>query len=171
MCALAVVKDARVALHPLWLGLTGPSDDYAELRCDASTSRMLDRVRQARELAPVPPQGFQAVLRDYQREGFEWLCRLAHVGAGACLADDMGLGKTLQALALLLAQAPSGASLVVAPTSVCPNWFDEARRFAPGLRLHDLASADRAALVEQLGAADVAVCSYGVLQQAVEVLS
>ena len=50
----------------------------------------------------------QADLRDYQLTGFQWLCRLAHWGVGACLADDMGLGKTLQALALLLARAPGG---------------------------------------------------------------
>ena len=53
----------------------------------------------------------------------------AHWRGGACLADDMGLGKTVQALAVFLDRAKGGPALVVAPTSVCPNWMDEARRF------------------------------------------
>ena len=64
---------------------------------------------------------------------------MASLGLGACLADDMGLGKTLQTLGLLLwlrregtAHAPS---LLVAPASLLANWKDEARRFAPSLRL------------------------------------
>ena len=58
-----------------------------------------------------------------------WLARLAHWGAGAILADEMGLGKTVQTLALLAHRAASGPALVVAPTSVVPNWVDEAARF------------------------------------------
>jgi superfamily II DNA or RNA helicase len=171
MAALALVKNARVTLHPLWLGIAGVSEDYAELKCDAQAKRLLARVREASQLAPVLPHGFEAELRAYQREGFEWLSRLAHVRAGACLADDMGLGKTLQALALMLAEASHGPCLVVAPTSVCPNWFDEARRFAPALQLHDLALAERSAMIARMGAFDVLVCSYGLLQQELETLA
>ena len=51
----------------------------------------------------------------------------------------MGLGKTLQTLALIChaRQAePAGAPfLIVAPTSVVPNWAAEAARFAPGLKV------------------------------------
>jgi hypothetical protein len=63
-----------------------------------------------------------------------------------------GLGKTVQAIALLLEQAEKGASLVVAPTSVCHNWESEFARFAPTLAVRRLAAAaDRRALVESLG--------------------
>ena len=55
---------------------------------------------------------------------------------GCCLADDMGLGKTLQALAVLLTQAPKGPCLVIAPTSVCHNWHAEMAKFAPTLVHH-----------------------------------
>jgi hypothetical protein len=171
MSALARVDRTRVALHPLWLTIAGASDRYADLQCDPQIARALERVREASELEAVPPPGFEAELRSYQREGFAWLCRLAHMRAGACLADDMGLGKTLQTLALLVAESAHGPSLVVAPTSVCSNWFEEARRFAPSLRLLDLASGDRAETIRQLGARDVLVCSYGLLQQELEALS
>src|SRR6202034_4858573 len=72
--------------------------------------------------------------------------------------------KTVQSIALLLAEAPKGPSLVIAPTSVCHNWQLEGARFAPGLRTHLLAAAkDRAALVEALGPGDVLIASYGLL--------
>jgi hypothetical protein len=44
------------------------------------------------------PEDLQAELRDYQRDGVDWLCFLREAGLGGLLADDMGLGKTLQAL-------------------------------------------------------------------------
>ncbi len=77
---------------------------------------LLRRLAEMQDLEPQVPSTLQAELRDYQVEGYRWLARLAHWGAGACLADDMGLGKTLQALALILARAPQGPTLVVAPT-------------------------------------------------------
>lgn len=57
------------------------------------------------DLKPKVPSTLQGELRDYQHEGFVWMSRLAHWGAGACLADDMGLGKTIQSLALILSRA------------------------------------------------------------------
>jgi SNF2 family DNA or RNA helicase len=113
---------------------------------------------------PQLPTTLQAELRDYQVEGFEWLARLAHWGVGACLADDMGLGKTLQALALILARAPGGPTLVVAPTSVATNWMAEAERFAPTLNMKLFGAGDRAAMLKEAGPFDVIVASYGLLQ-------
>jgi superfamily II DNA or RNA helicase len=125
---------------------------------------LLARIDAAQRFEPVLPPGFEAELRDYQMDGYVWLARLCQLGLGACLADDMGLGKTVQSIALLLAQAPKGASLVVAPTSVCHNWQIECARFAPGLRTHVLAATrERAALVESLGPGDVLIISYGLL--------
>jgi SNF2 family DNA or RNA helicase len=48
------------------------------------------------------PAGLKATLRDYQKEGYQWMDGLHQSGFGGCLADDMGLGKTLQTLAILL---------------------------------------------------------------------
>ncbi|MEX1368013.1 MAG: DEAD/DEAH box helicase, partial [Nannocystaceae bacterium] len=76
------------------------------------------------------PDDVQATLRDYQRDGVKWLAFLRTAELGGLLADDMGLGKTLQALC-----AVQGRTLIVAPTSVLPNWAAEARRFRPGLRV------------------------------------
>jgi SNF2 family DNA or RNA helicase len=75
----------------------------------------------------------------------------------------MGLGKTVQALALLLHRRKKGPALVVAPMSLCRNWEDEARRFAPALAVHRLAEGDREACVENAGQSDVVITSYGLL--------
>jgi SNF2 family DNA or RNA helicase len=51
----------------------------------------------------------------------------------------MGLGKTVQALALMCyarhRDQAAGPFLVIAPTSVAPNWAAEATRFAPELNV------------------------------------
>jgi SNF2 family DNA or RNA helicase len=121
-------------------------------------------LEQAYALQPELPSTLQAQLRDYQLEGFTWLARLSRWGAGACLADDMGLGKTMQALALILTRAPKGPTLVLAPTSVCFNWQEEARRFAPTLNVQNFGTGDRVAMLDQAKAFDVIICSYGLLQ-------
>lgn len=129
------------------------------------------RLAEARALQAPLPTTLQAELRDYQIEGYRWLMRLAHWGAGACLADDMGLGKTVQTLAMLLARADGGPALVVAPTSVCANWLAEAGRFAPSLALHDYSGSERAGRLDGLAAGDVLVCSWALLARDAEALA
>ncbi|HEX8821699.1 MAG TPA: SNF2-related protein, partial [Archangium sp.] len=135
----------------------------AEVVAPPDWRQLASRIRKAQSLKVKVPAGLKAELRDYQREGFRWMARLAEWGGGGCLADDMGLGKTLQALALLLHRAKAGPALVVAPTSVCFNWVREAARFAPSLKVHAYDAADREALLSGLGAGDVVVVSYGLL--------
>lgn len=72
--------------------------------------------------------------RHYQSQGIDWLAWLRTRGLGALLADDMGLGKTIQAMAVLRAEK-SPPSLIVAPTSVLPNWISELARFRPDLKI------------------------------------
>ena len=50
------------------------------------------------EIIQDVPEGVNATLRNYQQEGYSWLCYLYNNNLGGCLADDMGLGKTLQFL-------------------------------------------------------------------------
>lgn len=137
--------------------------DEVTLISDADWQQQLQRFMQAQTLEPTVPTTLQAQLRDYQQQGFQWLARLAHAGVGACLADDMGLGKTVQTLALLLMRAAQGPALIIAPKSVCTNWLQEARRFAPTLKLNCF-SQERETALQSLGAFDLVVCSYGLLQ-------
>jgi superfamily II DNA or RNA helicase len=113
-----------------------------------------------------PPATLTANMRPYQRDGFRWLAVLSDLELGGILADDMGLGKTLQALAMIChareRRPDDGPFLVVAPTSVVPNWVAEAARFAPGLRVaavtDTLARAGRT--IDEVATADVVVTTY-----------
>ena len=93
------------------------------------------------------PRGLNAELRGYQLEGLNWMQTLRELEVGGILGDDMGLGKTLQALAHLLCEKQSGRlqapALAVMPTSLIPNWMDEAARFTPQLKVLALHGAQR----------------------------
>eukprot|EP01034_Spumella_vulgaris_P044547 gene44547-55426_t len=158
-----------IHIHPLAaFALEDLAAEAGQVDADPAWRDHLKRMQASTAFTPQLPSTLQAELRDYQRDGYDWLARLAHWGVGACLADDMGLGKTLQALALILSRAPQGPALVIAPTSVCLNWVSEAARFAPTLNVKVFGSGDRAAMVDGAGAFDLVVCSYGLLQQEAE---
>ena len=130
------------------------------------------KMKKAYETDIQVPDGLQANLRSYQKEGYAWMKRLNEWGAGACLADDMGLGKTLQALAFILSKAEEGPSLVVAPKSVIPNWMKEANRFTPGLNVTVLNDAgSRWQAINDAGPYALVLCTYGVLTTEAELLA
>lgn len=152
--------------HPLAaLALEDFVDEIDDLKADKHWKAHVKRIKEMRNFEPQLPSTLQAELRDYQIDGFAWLARLAHWGVGACLADDMGLGKTLQSLALILTRAPQGATMIVAPTSVCMNWIGEVAKFAPTLNVIVFGSGDRQKVLDNLQPFDMVVCSYGLLQQ------
>ncbi len=145
--------------------------DAGRLEVDAGWKNSLAKFHDIANMRFSLPPSFTAELREYQYEGFLWLSRLAALNMGACLADDMGLGKTVEALALILSRADRGPSLVIAPTSVCINWVNEARRFAPLLRPILFSQADRSSVMAGLSAFDLVICSYGIMSNEVERLS
>ncbi len=108
------------------------------------------------------PDDLTATLRDYQHDGVAWLGFLRQAGLGALLADDMGLGKTLQTLCAI-----EGRTLVVAPTSVLPNWAAEIAKFRPSLRCAVYHGPSRALDPK----ADVTLTTYALLRLDLEQLS
>ncbi len=120
--------------------------------------------------------GLQATLRDYQLAGFHWMQFLARHGLHGILADDMGLGKTLQTLAHILTEKQSGHSrglptLVIAPTSVVPNWRAEALKFTPDLRVLVLNGPERKKYFRSIPHADLVLTSFALLQRDIEKLA
>ena len=157
-------RGGKLALPTLAAGAFAEvAEDLREIEFDDSWQTAVDRIRAAGNLRPRIPKNFNAELRDYQKEGFRWMMRLAEWGVGGCLADDMGLGKTVQALAVLTARQEAGPSLVIAPASVTRNWLRETERFAPALIPVLIASSTDTELLPQLGKGDVALVSYGLL--------
>ncbi|MDF7812047.1 DEAD/DEAH box helicase [Hymenobacter sp. YC55] len=118
-------------------------------------------------IEPVPvPSDLQATMREYQRQGLNWLNFLDTFNFGGCLADDMGLGKTLQVLAFILLQRAKGhsaANLVVVPTSLVFNWQAEVRKFAPSLRVHVQHGAARSLTLRDFNAFDIVLTTYNTM--------
>ena len=132
-------------------------------------------LRRGRRPEPVlPPPTFKASLRPYQSDGLAWLDFLRDTGFGGVLADDMGLGKTVQTLALLAREKAEGRldkpALVVAPTSVMPNWQAEAERHAPGLSVLALRGLDRHLKHSQIASHDLVLTTYPLLARDHEIL-
>lgn len=86
-----------------------------------------------------PPFLLRGTLREYQRDGLDWLVGLYNTETNGILADEMGLGKTIQTISLLAYLACEkhiwGPHLIVVPTSVMLNWEMEFKRFAPGFKV------------------------------------
>ena len=144
-------------------GLGGFDVDEAWIKLKARSIELHER--------PIAlPSTLEGTLRDYQIDGYRWLVRLSALGVGACLADDMGLGKTVQALALLLERASEGPALVIAPTSVGPNWVAEAARFAPSLKVVLYRGRERRMALEDVGPGSLLVTSYDIATLDIEYL-
>jgi SNF2 family DNA or RNA helicase len=122
------------------------------------------------------PDGVQAELRPYQKDGFDFLCHLAQIHLGGILADDMGLGKTLQTLAWLAwlkLRNPKDPkpSVVICPASVLHNWRRESNRFTPALNVLVLESgAARHNLRKRIPQHDLIVTNYALLRRDLEEL-
>lgn len=119
------------------------------------------------------PAGLNATLRDYQKQGLNWLSCLDEFNFGACLADDMGLGKTLQIIAFILSQRTKGhhnTNLIVVPTSLIFNWQAEVAKFAPSLKLCTIYGSNRIKDTANLDQYEIVLTSYGTLQSDIRLL-
>ncbi|MDZ4834986.1 MAG: SNF2-related protein [Candidatus Melainabacteria bacterium] len=150
-----------------------------DVDCDAGFENFIYKIHHFQELEPLKlPDDFKGSLREYQKEGTNWLAFLREYGLSGILADDMGLGKTIQALALLLSHHKGSngkgegraPSLVVAPTSVVYNWKSEATKFTPGLNTALFLGRDRNELLAKLlkdggKKPDVVFTTYGIIRR------
>ncbi|MFN8437007.1 MAG: SNF2-related protein [Cytophagales bacterium] len=130
-------------------------------------SRKLEQLREFESLADEPlPQLLNGELRHYQKAGYNWLKFLNTFKFGGCLADDMGLGKTIQTLTLLLNQKEEnkGTSLLICPTSLVFNWEQEAKKFAPHLKILNFTGSNRSKNIDAFSNYDLVLTSYGIVR-------
>ncbi|HLS27884.1 MAG TPA: DEAD/DEAH box helicase, partial [Opitutales bacterium] len=114
---------------------------FTENRIELQIDDELDEWRQKLLTPPEPMRALPKFLRNYQREGVEWMAHLFDVDCHALLADEMGLGKTVQVISLFAARPTAEKKhLVVAPASVIPVWEKELARFYPEMKVHILRS-------------------------------
>ncbi|QAY65952.1 helicase SNF [Paenibacillus protaetiae] len=146
---------------------------HPNVKLGKSFRKLLDHLRNPDHLDfPVPP-GLEPILRDYQKDGYQWMKTLAHYRFGGILADDMGLGKTIQSIAFLVSVLPEIRSLrqpalVVAPASLIYNWKNEIARFAPELQaviVEGTANERQTLLAGHMERTDVIITSYPVLRK------
>jgi superfamily II DNA or RNA helicase len=123
----------------------------------------------------APPPSFTGILRPYQQAGLAWLQLLREIGLGGVLADDMGLGKTVQLLAHLSVEKAAGRldrpCLVIAPTSLMPNWRAEAAAFAPELSVLVQHGAERKDSFNAIAHHDLVLTTYALLARDVDILA
>ncbi len=135
----------------------------------------------------------KATLRPYQIDGVKWLLGHFNSNLGACLADDMGLGKTLQTLAVLVAvQEQLGfttkttnfdlfanettierepmKTLIVLPSSLVFNWYNEAAKFTPHFSRMQYVGNDRKLLASRLDSSDLIFTSYSIIHRDISIL-
>lgn len=126
------------------------------------------------------PDSMENILREYQKNGYNWLKTLDNCGFGGILADDMGLGKTLQVIALLEDvredkdknnhKEETSTSIVVCPSSLYINWEKEILKFAPNIKtlvINGTASERQKKLSKALKY-DVVITSYDMLKRDIE---
>ena len=157
-------KGGKLQLHPLAASaIEAFTGEVKALETSQKFQESKERLEQAFAQKFRLPKKFNATLRPYQLDGFQWLHRCAAWGVGACLADDMGLGKTVQALALLTNRAAMGPALVVAPASVCRNWVAETTRFAPELTPILFSESDRETTVKKAKKGQLLIVTYDLM--------
>ena len=169
-------------------------DDNELVEMDDRFAKMRERLRGFDGIhALEPADKFSGTLRPYQSHGLGWLAFLRRFAMGGILADDMGLGKTVQVLAMIqarklgdkkhlndwesdgsgeetTAEATTTPSIIVVPRSVVFNWVDEARKFAPELRVLPYAGPDRDQHHGNFDTYDLIVTSYGLMRRDIEEL-
>lgn len=131
--------------------------------------QLIDGIKEEKEISPLP-DSLKNTLREYQKQGVQWIKRLKQNGFGGILADDMGLGKTLQVIAFLLMEYQEGDienGLIVTPASLVFNWKSEFTRFAPGLPVKIISgtAAERQQLLKTLEGNEILVTSYDLLKR------
>ena len=120
------------------------------------------------------PKTLNAKLRYYQKTGYNWIRTLDAYHFGGILADDMGLGKTVQILSVILSYIEesndSKTSIVVSPSSLTLNWLNEAKKFAPNLKVQVIrgTSAERKRLIENIDKYDLIITSYDLLKRDIQ---
>ena len=122
------------------------------------------------------PKELEGILRDYQKIGFNWLTTLDMYQFGGILADDMGLGKTIQIIAVILDYVNNNkeekrTSIVVSPSSLSLNWYNETQKFAKNLKVLVIngEALERKRKIENLMKYDLIITSYDLLKRDIDI--
>jgi SNF2 family DNA or RNA helicase len=159
---------------------------------------LLNRFNNYNDFQVQYPKEVKAELRPYQLQAYRWLMFLKQHKLGGCLADDMGLGKTLQTLCLLNEASKDRfernsnikkqiqlsifdnenkiekncekkASLIVLPSSLVHNWYNEIQKFTPHLKVLQHIGAGRDISNTHFSDYDIILTTYGLVRNDINV--
>jgi len=197
----ADIKDEKIKLRKVFFNLLNFERSIEE---QLSLNEKLRSLFNEPQTKVDIPKGINATLRPYQTEGYSWLYSLKKNRFGGILADDMGLGKTIQAITLLLKvyeknkepqkeqntdqplqlnlfsntarfnKSGTPASIVVMPTSLIHNWFNELKRFAPQIKTYIYTGSNRLKtkdIGKILRHYHVILTTYGIVRNDIDYLS
>lgn len=156
--------------HAFQLDDFAEHSDHVEVMRGTAFHTMMEQLRSVEAGAyPLNPH-YDAILRDYQKTGYQWLKTMSAYGFGGILADDMGLGKTLQVIAWLESMHQDHdlpCSIVICPASLIYNWKDEIQKFAVDLRALCIqgTNTQRQQKIRELHGYDVIITSYDYLRR------
>lgn len=129
-------------------------------------TKIQKKLKEVKKINFKEPLTLNASLREYQKEGYNWLKTMDYLGFGGILGDEMGLGKTIQAITFILSNLPS-KTLIVAPTSLIYNWSSEIEKFAPSIKLAVVNGSkdDRVKILNNIQNYDVIITTYNILKR------
>lgn len=116
----------------------------------------------------ICPEGLEAVLRDYQKTGYQWFRTMDYLGFGGILSDEMGLGKTLQAISYIAGNGNGRKkTLIITPTSLVYHWVDEFEKFAGNIDVVPVCGSplEREQLIGEFEQHDVFITTYHLLRR------
>ena len=142
----------------------------AESGAISQNKKFREYINNVKSQKAVIPAGLETVLREYQKEGMNWMKQLSYLGFGGILADDMGLGKTLQVIAYTIGEDPDRQVLVVAPSALVYNWRDEIKKFAPEQKALVISGdkETRHRLISESGEYRFIITSYALLRRDID---
>jgi SNF2 family DNA or RNA helicase len=98
------------------------SSEYYKSKFDQGFKAFLNEAKKGKVIEKIDLEKDYDFLRNYQREGIDWLYFLRKYHFGGILADDMGLGKTIQTLVMLEKnKIKNKPSIIIVPKSLLTN--------------------------------------------------
>lgn len=171
------VKNNAIKVYNSQLSVIDSLYDEMDITSELAVNhkQIKERLANFKEISKLQkPRGLKATLRNYQKEGLNWLNFLDEYSFGGCLADDMGLGKTLQIISFLKHlknnKKPEKATLIVLPTSLIFNWQEELKKFAPSLKFINHTGTNRRNDTSEFDDTDLVLTTYGIVIRDIEVL-
>lgn len=154
----------------MYIEKSAGADSSLEISRDEYFRSLVDGIEDETAAQPLP-EHLEDILREYQKNGFQWLHRLYRNHFSGLLADEMGLGKTIQVIAFLSSLKERGRCIIICPASLVYNWRNEFRRFAPEIETVLITGSAplRRELISESSEHAVLITSYDAMKRDIDV--